>query len=96
MVRIVMGSVTMSGVYVSFSHRESLHAVTMPRGVSIPESTCWVVVRMHTCYFSPEQIRLLTDVSPCQQRRILKCLHETNHVLPEKNDPRIFGGGHAR
>jgi hypothetical protein len=63
----------------------------MPKGISIPESTCWVVVRMHTCHFSPEQIKLLTDVSPRQQRRILKRFRETDNVLAEKNDPRLRG-----
>ena len=46
---------------------------------------------MLTCHFSPEQIKLLTDVSPCQQRRILKRLRETDRVLSEKNDPRLQG-----
>ena len=64
---------------------------TMPRGISIPESTCWVVVRMHTCHFSPEQIRLLTEISPRQQRRILKRFRKTDNVLADKNDPRLRG-----
>ena len=67
---------------------------TMPKGISILESTCWAVVRMHTCRFSPEQIKLMTDVSPCQQHHILKHLRKTDNVPAEKYDPRIQGKPH--
>ena len=33
----------------------------------------------------------MTDVSPCQQRRILKRLREMDNVLAEKYGPRIRG-----
>ena len=68
-----------------------LHADTMPKGVFIAESTCWTVVRMLICQFFPEEIRLLTDVIPCQQHRILKCLCDTDSVFPVKNDPKLRG-----
>jgi hypothetical protein len=63
----------------------------MPKGVTIAESTCWTVVRMAACRFTPEEIRVFTDVSPRQQRRILKLWRETDDVKRLQNDPRLRG-----
>ncbi|KDR78495.1 hypothetical protein GALMADRAFT_49920, partial [Galerina marginata CBS 339.88] len=42
------------------------------------------VVRMATCSYSPEEIQAFTDVSPRQQRRILKLWKETDTVKAKK------------
>jgi hypothetical protein len=63
----------------------------MPKGVTIAESTCWTVVRMSVCRFSPQEIQAFTDVSPRQQRRILKIWRETDDVKRPQNDPHLRG-----
>ncbi|KAF8814276.1 hypothetical protein BYT27DRAFT_7047953, partial [Phlegmacium glaucopus] len=42
------------------------------------------VVRMATCQFSPEEIQAFTDVSPRQQRRILRTWRETDTIKEKK------------
>ena len=64
---------------------------TMPRGVPIAESTCWTVVRMTSCHFSPEQVKAFTDMSPRQQRQIMKLWLETGQVVKVKDGPNLCG-----
>jgi hypothetical protein len=63
----------------------------MPKGVTIAESTCWTVVRMTACRFTPQEILAFTDVSPRQQRRIMKLWRETDDVKRPQNDHRLIG-----
>ena len=43
------------------------------------------------CSYTPEQIQAFTDVSPRQQRRILKVWNATGNVKEEKFGHRIQG-----
>ena len=80
-------SVTLAGL--SFHHMFS--PASMPKGVSIVESTCWTVVRLATCHFSSEEIWAFTDVSPWQQCHIIKLWYATVTVKVTRNGPELHG-----
>ena len=67
----------------------------MPKGISIAESTCWTVVRMLACRKSPAEVHAFTDVSPRQQRRIMKRWRETSEVQSAHNGPEMRGRSRA-